>query len=274
MAGFAFAFERIGADGVIMSRQLPAACVLAFATASSFLAQSSATPSWTAATERLERMALIGSTQGLREIRNELIRELPPSSGERLESVLYAIAYAGWRMSTQPDVPKGEQGDLLDDAADRLERIVKTTPTDAEALALLGTIYGQKAARSVMRAIVLGPRSMGTLERAATLAPVNPRVLLLQGVTTLQTPAAFGGSRDKAEALLRRSLDAFTREPETKAWPNWGRFDAHAWLGRLLRRKGDLDGARAEYDKARALAPNLLWLLNALLPALERAGRK
>jgi tetratricopeptide (TPR) repeat protein len=257
-----------------MFRRMPAACVMAIATASSLLAQSPATPSWTVIAERLQRMALIGSTQGLREIRNELIRELPSSSGERLESALYTIAYAGWRMSTQPDVSKNEQDDLLDDAEDRLERVVKTAPDDAEALALLGTIYGQKAARSVMRAIVLGPRSMRTLERAATVAPVNPRVLLLQAVATFQTPAAFGGSRDKAEALLRRSLDAFTREPQGKAWPNWGRFDAHAWLGQLLRRKGDLDGARAEYEKARALAPDSPWLLNVLLPALERAGRK
>jgi hypothetical protein len=50
-----------------------------------------------------------------------------------------------------------------------------------------------------MRAIDLGLRSMGALERAAEVESANPRVLLLQGMTALHTPSAFGGSRGKAE---------------------------------------------------------------------------
>jgi tetratricopeptide (TPR) repeat protein len=230
---------------------------------------------WTAVVGRLDRAALSGSTPELREIRAQLIRELPRLPGELPESLgLYAIAYAGWRMATLPDVPKSEQDDLLDDAAGRLEAILKTRPKHAEALALVGTIYGQQAGRSMMRAIVLGPRSMGALERAAEVESANPRVLLLQGITALHTPSASGGSRDTAERLLRRSLDEFSHEPRTKAWPNWGRFDAHAWLGRLLRRKGDLDGARTEYEKALAIAPDSPWLRTILLPALERASKQ
>lgn len=241
---------------------------------SALFAQTLPTQAWAAVAGRLERAALSGSTQELREIRAQLIRELP-QPGERPKSFgLYAIAYAGWRMATLPDVPKSEQNDLLDDAADRLEAMLKTSPKDAEALALVGTIYGQQAGRSMMSAIVLGPRSMGALERAAEVESANPRVLLLQGITALHTPSAFGGSRDKAEHLLRRSLAEFSREPRTKGWPNWGRFDAHAWLGQVLRRKGDLVGARAEYQKALAIAPESPWLRTVLLPALERASKQ
>src|SRR4030095_8049783 len=244
-------------------------------TGSALLAQTLPTQAWAAVAGRVERAALSGSTQELREIRGQLILELPQSPGERPEPLgQYAIAYAGWRMATLPDVPKSEQDDLLDDAADRLEAILKTSPKHAEALAPVGTIYGQQAGRSMMRAIVLGPRSMGALERAAEVESANPRVLLLQAITALHTPSAFGGIRDKAEHLLRRSLDEFSREPRTKAWPNWGRFDAHAWLGQLLRRKGDLDGARAEYQKALAIAPDSPWLRTVLLPALERASKQ
>ena len=230
-------------------------------TGSALLAQTPPTPAWSAVAGRLERAALSGSTQKLREIRAQLIRELPQSAGGRPEPLgLYAIAYAGWRMATLPDVPRSEQDDLLDDAGDRLEVILKTSPQDAEALALVGAIYGQQAGRSMMRAIDLGPRSMGALEQAAQVESGNPRVLLQQGIAALHTPPVFGGSLDKAEHLLRRSLDAFSREPLTKAWPNWGRFDAHAWLGQVLGRKGDLNGARAEYEKALAIAPESPWL--------------
>lgn len=238
-------------------------------------AQIPAAQGWAALTERLERAALNGSTQELRDIRAQLIRDLADAPGDVPEVVLqYAIAYAGWRMATLPDVPKRDQDDLLDDAEDRLATTLETSPEPAEALALMGTIYGQQAGRSMMRAIVLGPRSMRALDRAAELEPGNPRVLLLQGISALQTPPAFGGDRDKAGRLLRRSLDAFSREPPTKPWPTWGRFDAHAWLGQVLRRKGDLTGARAEYERALAIAPNSPWLRAVLLPALERAVKQ
>jgi tetratricopeptide (TPR) repeat protein len=251
------------------------ACLAIVVTGSALLAQTPPTQGPTAVTGRLEQAALSGSKQELREIRTQLIRELPESPGERPEPLgLYAIAYAGWRIATLPDVPKNEQDDLLDDAADRLEVVLKTRPKHTEALALVGTIYGQQAGRSMMRSIVLGPRSMAALERAAELESANPRVLLLQGITALHTPAAFGGSRDKAEHLLRRSLDEFSHEPATKPWPNWGRLDAHAWLGQLLRRKGDLNGARAEYEKALTIAPDSPWLRTVLLPALERASKQ
>jgi tetratricopeptide (TPR) repeat protein len=148
-----------------------------------------------------------------------------------------------------------------------------TGPKDVESLALLGMIYGQQAGRSMMKAIVLGPRSMGTLDGAVALDRANPRVLLLQGISALRTPPAFGGSLEKAERLLLRSLDAFSRESATKPWPNWGRFDAHAWLGQALGRKGDLDGAWVEYNKALAIAPNSTWVRLVLLPALERTAK-
>jgi tetratricopeptide (TPR) repeat protein len=258
-----------------MLARLIAACLAFIVAGSALLAQKPQAQGWTSVVGRLDRAALSGSKQELREIRAQLIHELPHSpEGQPQPLGLYAIAYAGWRMATLPDVPKSEQDDLLDDAADRLAAILKTSPKHAEALALAGTIYGQQAGRSMMRAIVLGPRSMGALERAAEVESANPRVLLLQGMTAFHTPSAFGGSRDKAEQLLRRSLDEFSREPLTKAWPNWGRFDAHAWLGLLLRRKGDLDGARAEYQKALAIAPDSPWLRTVLLPALERASKQ
>ena len=230
---------------------------------------------WTAITERLERAALNGAQAELREIRGTLAGELKRSTEQRRASViLYTIAYSGWRMATLPDVPRQEQDDLLDDAADRLEAILKDRPHDADALALAGTIYGQQAGRSFVKAIVAGPRSTGMLERAAQIEPANPRVLLLQGISALNAPSTYGGSRDKAEQLLRRSLDEFSRESGTKSWPNWGRFDAHAWLGQLLRRKGDLAGARVEYAKALEIAPESRWVRMMLLPALDRARER
>lgn len=79
-------------------------------TGSALLGQMPPTQGWTVVAERLERAALSGSKQELREIRAQLIRELSQSPGERPETLgLYAIAYADWRMAILPDVPKSEK---------------------------------------------------------------------------------------------------------------------------------------------------------------------
>ena len=54
--------------------------------------------------------------------------------------------------------------------------------------------------------------------------------------------------------LFRRAADLLDAAKDTP-WPNWGRFDAHVWLGQALGKRGDKSGALAEYNKALALAP-------------------
>ena len=226
-------------------------------------------PAWNQMTARLERAALEGATSELRAIRSELQKRVA-SAGADEAMVRYTLAYAGYRMVNLPDVPEKDRTDLLNDAVTQLQQVIKRNSKDAEAHALLGSVYGMQIAQSPMiRGMTLGPRANGALDRAAEIEGGNPRVLLLQGVSAFNTPAMFGGGTDKAEQHLRRSLERFAAEPSGKAWPNWGRFDAHVWLGQALLQKGDRTGARAEYDKARALAPKSGWLQYVLIPALE-----
>ena len=226
-------------------------------------------PNWTGMTARLERAALDGATKELRSIRAELQGRAAAAGADEL-LVRYTLAYTSFRMVNLPDVPEKDRTELLNDAVNQLQQVIKRNPKDAEAHALLGTIYGLQIAQSpIVRGMTLGPRANSALDRAAEIEGGNPRVLLLQGVSAFNTPAMFGGGTDKAEQHLRRSLERFAAEPAGKAWPNWGRFDAHVWLGQALLEKGDRAGARAEYDKARALAPNSGWLRYVLIPALE-----
>lgn len=230
---------------------------------------------WSELTERLERAALAGSGQELRAVRMDLLRQLiqPAEQAPEPAFVEYAIAYIGWRSANLTDVPEQEQADLLDDGVERLEAVVNDDPENTEARALLGALYGLQIARDPSRGAELGVRSSGALDRAEAGAPDNPRVTLLQGISAFHTPVRFGGGLDRAERLLRRSLDSFSREPQDKPWPNWGRFDAHVWLGQTLARQKDPSGARAEYDAALSLAPDSAWVKFVLVPALNDAGR-
>ena len=230
---------------------------------------------WSELTERLERAALTGSGQELRAVRIDLLRQLvQPAEQAPARSLLeYAIAYVGYRLANRSDVPEQEQADLLDDAVERLEALVDDDPEYTEARALLGSLYGLQIGRDASRGVVLGVRASRALDRAEAAAPDNPRVALLQGISAFHKPVRFGGGLDRAERLLRRSLDLFSREPSDKPWPNWGRFDAHVWLGQTLAKRNDPSGARAEYDAALSLAPDSGWVKFVLLPALNGAGR-
>ena len=116
----------------------------------------------------------------------------------------------------------------------------------------------------------LGPAAQEAVAAALRLQPDNPRVLLQAGSNTFHTPAEYGGGLDQAEALLRRWVSAFDREPADRPWPNWGRFDAHVWLGQVLAAKGDKAGARREYQAALAIQPQSGWVKYRLLPMLDK----
>jgi tetratricopeptide (TPR) repeat protein len=233
--------------------------------------QSLMPPDWSQVTGQLEQAVLGDDAAGVRRARTDLLRLLAAGPAtDRAALVHYAIAYAGWRLSTNPAVSARERDDLLDDAETRLKTAVKLDPKFAEGYALLSGVYGLKINFSPMSGILLGPRSGGAIDRAEQLEPENPRVLLSRGIGKFNTPAMFGGSIKDAEACLRRAIDRFAVESPAKPFPAWGRFDAHAWLGQVLARRGDKAAARAEYERALEVAPKSGWVQFVLMPALEK----
>jgi tetratricopeptide (TPR) repeat protein len=229
---------------------------------------------WTQTTILLERAVLADDAQTVKAVRAACLQAIASGTpAERLPLTRYAIAYADWRLSTNPFVAEREQNDLLDEAETQLQEALKLNDKFAEASGLMAGVLGMKIAKSPMKGMFLGGKSSHFLDQALALEPDNPRLLLQRGVSRYNTPAMFGGSLKEAETLLRKSLTLFEKEPADRAWPNWGRFDAHVWLGQALVKRGDRAGARAEYDRAAAIAPQSGWLRFVLVPQLEKAGK-
>src|SRR4026209_384252 len=113
---------------------------------------------WSATAARLEKAAMDGASKELRAIRADLIQLAAVQSADEAR-LRYAIAYAAYRMVNLPDVPERERKDLLHDAVTQLPLGSKRNPKDAEAHALLGSVYGLQIAESpVVRGMTLGPR--------------------------------------------------------------------------------------------------------------------
>ena len=182
---------------------------------------------------------------------------------------LYGAAYAAWRLAFLPGVADGESKELLEGADKDLREVIRMDVKSAEARALLASVNGYRI-RAGGNAMELGAEAQELLAAAGRLEPNNPRVLLEQGINTFHVPAEYGGSAERAEALLRQALASFEREPAGRPWPNWGRFDAHVWLGQVLAARSDKDGARAEYDQALKLVPDSGYVKYKLIPMLDR----
>lgn len=160
---------------------------------------------------------------------------------------------------------------LVEEALSAAER-ARTLGAGAHARALQGALSGQMAAvgggLSPMR---FGPRALSQLDEAIEAAPNDPRVALLNGMTRLNAPSVFGGGPPRAEAELRKAVRLFATDRNVSPLPNWGRTDAHIWLALALQAQNKKAEARVEFDRALAITPGHRWILETLIPELERA---
>ena len=209
---------------------------------------------------RLDKAVSSDDTQGTRDARAACMRLLAAApSGPKTAMVRYTIAYADWRLAFSAAVPAAEQNSLLTDAEEQLGQAIKVDGSFAEAYGLLAMVYGSQIAKNADLGPTLGMSLGETLGRALSIEPNSPRLLMMQGVSLLHTPAEYGGDPRQAEVIFARALAIFDKEPAGKPWPTWGRLDTHVWLGQALAGRGDIDGARAQYKAALTLAPDSLW---------------
>jgi len=184
----------------------------------------------------------------------------------------YASAYKQFRALQEAVLAKRDSdakraGDLC---VTTLDALLKRQPRSYEALALQSACYGYLANLGGMAAIRNGSRSGKSIEAALALAPKSPRVILVDGFGLYFRPKFVGGDKGKGCARIREASKAFdsshasTAAAASKSALDWGAAEAHYWSGRCARDAGDTATARAEFEKALALEPNLAVAKKAL----------
>src|SRR5262245_48346636 len=114
---------------------------------------------WPETSVALEHAVLADDVATLKAVRASCLRALTGLPPDRVRLTKYAIAYADWRMSTNPFVPQREQSDLLEEADTQLQDALKLDDRFAEGHGLLAAVFGMKIAKSPMKGMFLGPRS-------------------------------------------------------------------------------------------------------------------
>ncbi len=252
-----------------MRRILSSLLILAAATAASTPARAAGT----LAAERTALQAAVDRGESAAILAARARFEAAAAADPKAAAPRYWVALADWR--ALPLVWGQDQVQarrLAKDGLQRIDEALKLDPKQGGAYALKAALQGLSIGLDPGTMMTLGPDSEANFQRARELAGSDPRVWLLDGIGTLNKPAAFGGGVESALERFQRAQELFAAAPADSAGPyGWGRDDAFVWAGRAeMSRQGD---ARAIefYRKALAVNPANGWVSHALLPQAEQA---
>jgi tetratricopeptide (TPR) repeat protein len=172
----------------------------------------------------------------------------------------YQLAVAVYRMD------KEKAPACLDSAVEHLERAIEKNDSLAEAHALLSSCYGMQISFSPLSGIWRGPKSGSEMGKAKTLSPKNPRVALLGAIGTYNTPALFGGGKEKGFEALKKAAELFDQWRTTDSLqPDWGREQVYAWIGLAHLDRNETILARKAFEKALEINPEYGWVKHVLM---------
>ena len=185
----------------------------------------------------------------------------------------YYIALADYRIAGLLEGESKDPSEHLNAAVEHLKKATEINPQAAEAYSLLSSVYGWQIGLSPMKSMLLGPRVGKAAQKAKQLAPDNPRVVLSAAISDFNTPKMFGGNKEKGLQGFQRAAELFAQEePTDPIQPVWGHREAYAWLGIAYQGRGELESARAAFEKALEIDPNFGWVKYWLLPELEKVN--
>lgn len=169
----------------------------------------------------------------------------------------YILGFAQYRLgSVLAAKDESNAAEALSACVDELDEATEADEQFAEAYALQSACLGQLAGLRAMSAMINGPKSEARLEKALKLAPKNPRVALIDGLSDYRRPKTFGGDKARALTKLKRAAELFDLSVQDPAsMPSWGHADVYAALGRSLLEAGDTLGARNAIERALIIAP-------------------
>ena len=170
----------------------------------------------------------------------------------------YHQAFGWWRASALAS--GADRVADVDRAVGAAERAVALDHRNAEAYALLGSLYSSYYQLAPVKARVVGPMGAENRARASDLAPDNPRVKAIRALGMLYTPPAWGGDPEGARALLAEveaGLPTSLVAPNGAPQPVWGPAIIRGWLASALSTAGPehATAARGMVDRALAAAP-------------------
>lgn len=104
------------------------------------------------------------------------------------------------------------------------------------------------------------------LAEAEAIDKDNPRIYLIKGIMTLNTPPQFGGSVEGALKLFEKAQKLYA-DNSTDEKISWGFYESKAWNGLALQKKNLHNEAINIYKSVLKEKPEYKWVKYQLLPS-------
>ncbi len=142
----------------------------------------------------------------------------------------------------------------LSAAVDALTQAVKLDEKHAESHALLGTIYGMKIGKNILRGAWFGPRVVKHRDLAIALGAENPRVRYLFGMCQFHTASKPAAWQETLTTLLaaEKLFETESKRANDSPEPRWGRSSCLTFIGQTYELLGQKAKAAEYFRKALA----------------------
>jgi tetratricopeptide (TPR) repeat protein len=189
------------------------------------------------------------------------------SQGDHQALAEYFLGYIDYNLGVVVYRSEKEKAaSFLDSAVMHLERAIQKDDNSAEAHALLSSCTGIQISFSPLSGIWRGPKAGSEMAKAKKLSPENPRVALLDAIGTYNTPALFGGGKEKGFEAMKKAADLFDRwKTADSLEPDWGKEQVYAWIGLAYLDRNETILARKAFEKSLEINPEYGWVKYVLM---------
>jgi len=170
----------------------------------------------------------------------------------------YHLAHAEYRLSHLLRTTKAKEAEgALDDCISQLKVILQQDSKSFEAMILQAACYLDLTDLKNLQSTIMRGRAIDRLAAAGRLAPRNPRLVFVQGLVDLAGAKPGSPGVQHAFEELKLAAQLFDQSSATSVEaPGWGHAEVYMMVGRELRLRGDVLGARNWIEKSLIVAPD------------------
>jgi len=204
--------------------------------------------------------------QGIEELQKAYALQGEAGIRELYELTLAQYGWIGYCFSGNATCD--DLDERIDAADDQSDDLLDLKPYWAPAHALRGSVLAMKINQVPAKAIYLGPKSSGHLNKAVELDAEDPVGWVEMGNMRYHAPAFVGGDKAEAVKCYKKAVSLFDTNPGRKRH-NWLYIHALVWLGQAYEATGQYPEALATYERVVREAPAFRWVQDQLIPGVK-----
>lgn len=195
---------------------------------------------------------------------DQMEKENPGSPDRKLELIGYYYGYTAYLIGLGNKDKEAKAN--IEKAEKLIKDVLNQSPQNATALAYKGSFIGYKISLNKVKAMIIGPESINSINKAYKIDPENVQAVADKANLMHYAPGAFGG--DKAGALELYEKGIRLMEKRNQTHENWFYLSLMTSLARRYEEAGQYDKAKTMYEKILRVEPRFKWVKDELYPSL------